>query len=53
MKVNEWVRIADRKQDQGLIGRIMAVNARYHRVTVRWEDGKILEHPSAELEAVE
>jgi len=53
MRVNEWVRFADRKQDKGLVGRIMAVNARYHRVTVRWQDGKLLEHPSSELEVVE
>ena len=53
MRVNEWVRIADRKRDQGLVGRIMAVNAKYHKVTVRWSDGKLLEHPSSELEKVE
>ena len=53
MKVNEWVRFADRKQDKGLVGRIMAVNLRNHRVTVRWEDGKLLEHPSIELQVVE
>jgi hypothetical protein len=52
MKVNEWVRFTDRKQDMGLVGRIMAVNGRSKRVTVRWEDGKLLEHPSVELQVV-
>ena len=53
MKVNDWVRLSDKKLDQGKVGRVMAVYFKGRRVTVRWQDGKLLEHPYTELEVLE
>jgi hypothetical protein len=49
MKVHDIVHFKTDKPGREVLGRVIAVNGRAHRVTVKWETAKMTEEPSENL----
>lgn len=49
MKVQDIVHMKTDKPGREILGRVVAVNSRAHRVTIMWETAKITEEPSTNL----